>query len=158
MNSSLILQDLRVCPMCPCRILLQSYTTVYACRMIEAEKARTVVDAGDVDELLPGALLHGLQRRGVPRPLGGVAARPSVGRRRHRCSGHLFCLTPVLCSQVARRHLPFRRASAAGSGLVPPPGRGKGRMGRWMEKRSCSLTHPTADHPRRTRGDEGEDG
>jgi len=36
----------------------------------------TVVDAGDVDELLLGALLHGLQRRCVPGPLRDVAALP----------------------------------------------------------------------------------
>ena len=61
----------------------------------------TVVDAGDVDELLPGALLHGLQRRRVPGPLRGVAARPAVGRRqrRHvdrRCSGHLLAAPGAL--------------------------------------------------------------
>jgi len=119
--------------------------------MLEAEKALTVVDAGDVDELLPGSLLHGLQRRGVPGPLGSVAARPSVGRR-HRCSSHLFCLNPgAVLSGRARTPavLPTRSRTAAGPG--------KGRMGE-MEKQSCSLTHPTAAHPRRTRGDEGEDG
>jgi len=61
----------------------------------------TVVDAGDVDELLPGALLHGLQRRRVPGPLRGVAARPAVGRRRRRhvdrrCSGHLLAAPGAL--------------------------------------------------------------
>lgn len=50
---------------------------------------RTVVDAGDVDELLPRALLHGIQRRRVSRPLGGVAASPGTVRRRRR--RHLNC-------------------------------------------------------------------
>ena len=45
----------------------------------------TVVDAGDVDELLLGAHLYGLQRRRVPGPLRDVAALPIDDT-----SSHLF--------------------------------------------------------------------
>jgi hypothetical protein len=106
---------------------LQSY------RHGEAEEARTVVDAGDVDELLPGALLHGLQRRGVPGPLGGVAARLSVGRcrRLHSCCSLHYVLEDKGVAGMGRTREAGRHvdgvvgANEAGEGNTRVRGRGR---------------------------------
>lgn len=57
---------------------------------IYAGSVRTIVDAGDVEEPLARALLHGLPRRGVPGPLRRAAPRPGAVRlrRRHRHVSH----------------------------------------------------------------------
>ena len=99
----------------------------------QAHRSRCV---GDVDELLLGALLQGLQRRHVPGRLRGMAALPV-----NNTSSHLFA--PYALRSCTNH--PTENKTNAGFPISPArlgiAAIGAPKM-RKMEKQSCSLTHP----------------